>query len=99
MKSITTDELQEMIENEQEVYLIDVREHEEVAYGMVPGANHIPLGQLPERIEELDTSNAVHIICKAGGRSAMACDFLESNGIETVNIEGGMMNWNGEVIA
>lgn len=99
MKSITTDELQKIVENDEEVFLIDVREDEEVASGMVPGAKHIPLGQLPERLGELDTSAAVHVICKAGGRSAMACDFLESNGIETVNIEGGMMNWNGEVIA
>ncbi|GKW44833.1 rhodanese-like domain-containing protein [Planococcus sp. NCCP-2050] len=99
MKSITTDELQELVEKGEEIYLIDVREDEEVAYGMVPGAKHIPLGQLPERLDELEAGTAVHVICKAGGRSAMACDFLESNGIETINIEGGMMNWNGEVIA
>lgn len=99
MKSITTDELQELVERGEEIYLIDVREDEEVAYGMVPGAKHIPLGQLPERLDEIEAGAGVHVICKAGGRSAMACDFLESNGIETVNIEGGMMNWNGEVIA
>lgn len=99
MKSITTDELQELVEKGEEIYLIDVREDEEVAYGMVPGAKHIPLGQLPERLDEIGAVADVHVICKAGGRSAMACDFLESNGIETVNIEGGMMNWNGEVIA
>ena len=99
MKSTTTDELQELVEKGEEIYLIDVREDEEVAYGMVPGAKHIPLGQLPERLDEIEAGTGVHVICKAGGRSAMACDFLESNGIETVNIEGGMMNWNGEVIA
>lgn len=99
MKSITTDDLLEIVEAGQGIQLIDVREYEEVAYGMVPGAKHIPLGELPERIEELDATAPVHIICKAGGRSAMACDFLESNGVETVNVEGGMMNWNGETIA
>jgi len=91
--------LLETVEDGQEIQLIDVREDEEVAYGMVPGAKHIPLGQLPERIEELNLSEPVYIICKAGGRSAMACDYLEANGIETVNVEGGMMNWNGETIA
>lgn len=99
MRSITTDELQELVERGEEIQLIDVREDEEVAYGMVPGAKHIPLGQLPERLGELEAGAAVHIICKAGGRSAIACGFLESNGIEAINIEGGMMNWNGEVIA
>ncbi|MDN7244144.1 rhodanese-like domain-containing protein [Planococcus shenhongbingii] len=99
MKSITTDDLLEIVENGQEIQLIDVREYEEVAYGMVPGAKHIPLGQLPERIAELESAEPVHVICKAGGRSAMACDFLEANGMATVNVEGGMMNWNGETIA
>lgn len=99
MKSITTDDLQKMLESGTDLNLIDVREDEEVAYGMVPGAVHIPLGQLPEQIDALDKNKEYLVICKAGGRSAMACDFLESNGVKTVNIEGGMMNWNGEVIA
>ncbi|MDN7241207.1 rhodanese-like domain-containing protein [Planococcus sp. N028] len=99
MKSITTDSLQELVESGRDINLIDVREAEEVAYGMIPGAVHIPLGQLPEQFDELDKSKEYHVICKAGGRSAMACDYLANNGIQTVNIEGGMMDWDGEVIA
>ncbi|PSL42058.1 rhodanese-related sulfurtransferase [Planomicrobium soli] len=99
MKSITTDDLQKLVESGADLNLIDVREAEEVAYGMVPGAVHIPLGQLPEQISELDEAKEYHVICKAGGRSAMACDYLASNGYQTVNVEGGMMDWNGEVIA
>ncbi len=99
MKSITTDDLQKLVESGAKLDLIDVREDHEVAYGMVPGAVHIPLGQLPEQIDALDQNKEYHIICKAGGRSAMACDYLASNGIQTVNVEGGMMDWDGEVIA
>ncbi|TWT28228.1 rhodanese-like domain-containing protein [Planomicrobium sp. CPCC 101110] len=99
MKSITTDDLQQLVETGAELNLIDVREAEEVAYGMVPGAVHIPLGQLPEQIGALDQEKEYHVICKAGGRSAMACDYLAGNGFQTVNVEGGMMDWNGEVIA
>lgn len=99
MKSITANELQIKVEQGEQLQILDVRELEEVAYGMVPGANHIPLGQLPERVAEVKREQPVYVICKAGGRSAMACDFLETSGFETVNIEGGMMDWEGETIA
>lgn len=99
MKSITTIELQEKIESGAPVQLIDVREDEEVAAGMVPSAKHIVLGTLPERVAEIDATQPVLIICRSGRRSEMACDFLESQGIEAINVEGGMLNWGGETIA
>lgn len=99
MKSITTLELQEKIESGAPVQLIDVREDEEVTAGMVPSAKHIVLGTLPERVAEIDATQPVLIICRSGRRSEMACDFLESQGIEAINVEGGMLNWGGETIA
>lgn len=99
MKTITTTELQEKIESGVPVQLIDVREDEEVAAGMVPEAKHIVLGTLPERVDEIDATQPVHIICRSGRRSEMACEFLESQGIEAINVEGGMLNWDGETIA
>ncbi|TWT05914.1 rhodanese-like domain-containing protein [Planomicrobium sp. CPCC 101079] len=99
MKSITTDELRNLVESGQNFQLVDVREDDEVALGMVPGAKHIPLGQLPERFEELEINEPVYCICKGGVRSLKACDFLESKGIDTVNVEGGMMSWNGEAVS
>lgn len=99
MKSITAEELQIKVEQGEQLQILDVREDAEVAYGMVPDAIHIPLGELPERVAELDPQQPVYVICKAGGRSAMACDFLATNDLETINIEGGMMEWEGETIA
>lgn len=99
MKSITTTELQEKIESGTPVQLIDVREDEEVAAGMVPDAKHIVLGTLPERVDEIDKDQPVLVICRSGRRSEMACEFLESQGIEAINVEGGMLDWSGETIA
>ena len=99
MKSISTDELQEKLEAGQQVQLLDVREDDEVAAGMVPGAKHITLGSLPNRMSEVDSSQTVHVICRSGKRSAKACEILESNGVEAVNVDGGMLDWKGETHA
>ncbi len=99
MKTISTTELQEKIEAGEQLQLIDVREDEEVAAGMVPDAKHIALGTLPERLSEIEEGRPAHIICRSGKRSEMACEFLEANGIEAINVEGGMLNWKGETIA
>jgi rhodanese-related sulfurtransferase len=99
MKTITTTELQEKLEAGQQLQVIDVREDEEVAAGMVPDAKHIALGTLPERIGEIDGTQPVHVICRSGRRSERACEFLEANGIEAINVEGGMLDWDGETIA
>lgn len=99
MKSISTDELQEKLAAGEQVQLIDVREDDEVAAGMVPGAKHIALGTLPDRLSEVDSSQAVHVICRSGKRSAKACEILESGGIEAINVDGGMLDWNGETHA
>lgn len=99
MKSISTDELQEKLAAGEQVQLIDVREDDEVAAGMVPGAKHIALGTLPERLSEVDSSQAVHVICRSGKRSAKACEILESDGIEAINVDGGMLDWKGETHA
>lgn len=99
MKSISTDELQEKLEAGEKVQLIDVREDDEVAAGMVPGAKHIALGTLPDRLSEVDSSQTVHVICRSGKRSAKACEILESSGIEAINVDGGMLDWKGETHA
>jgi rhodanese-related sulfurtransferase len=76
--------------------LIDVREPDEVAGGTLPGAVNIPLGDLPVRFNELDQSRRVVLLCKAGGRSTQAAEFLTAQGFgDVVNLDGGMMAFSG----
>ncbi|AQQ53686.1 rhodanese-like domain-containing protein [Planococcus lenghuensis] len=98
MKSVTADELLEQLEAGETVHIIDVREDEEVMYGIIPGAVHIPLGTVPVRTDELETGKSYAIICRSGRRSAQACAYLESEGFDVTNVEGGMLDWNGETI-
>lgn len=75
------------------ITLIDVREPDEFASGHVPGAVNIPLGDVPARMGEIPADEPVYLICRSGGRSARAGEYLEQNGYDTVNIEGGTLEW------
>jgi rhodanese-related sulfurtransferase len=76
--------------------ILDVRETSEVERGTIPGAIHIPLGELLDRFGELDVARPVACLCRSGNRSAMAADFLERNGFDAVNLAGGILAWDGE---
>ena len=97
MKSMLTEELLNLLDANEDLNLIDVREDFEVEHGMIPGAVHIPLGSIPERAAELDPSKQYIIVCKGGARSANACEYLESQGFDVTNLEGGMMAYDGEL--
>lgn len=97
MKSMLTEELLNLLDANEDLNLIDVREDFEVEHGMIPGAVHIPLGSIPERAAELDPSKPYIIVCKGGARSANACEYLESQGFDVTNLEGGMMAYDGEL--
>lgn len=74
--------------------LIDVRQPEEVADGTLPGAVNIPLDDLPARVGELDSGRRVVLLCRSGGRSTQAAQFLTSSGFgDVVNLAGGMLAW------
>jgi rhodanese-related sulfurtransferase len=76
------------------VLLVDVRNPEEVARGMIPGAVHIQLSMLPLQYEKLMNANKVVFYCHSGIRSAHAADFAMSKGINNVhNLEGGILAW------
>lgn len=76
--------------------LIDVREPDEVAGGSLPGAVNIPLGQLGDRLDELDRSRRVVLLCRSGGRSTMAAEKLTAAGFgDVVNLAGGMLGYRG----
>jgi rhodanese-related sulfurtransferase len=74
-------------------YLLDVREADEWACGHAPDAVHLPLSELAERTAEIPADRDVYVICKVGGRSAQAVQFLNQAGLNTVNVAGGMLAW------
>lgn len=74
--------------------LVDVREAHEVAEGVVPGSKHIALGELPERLNELDKARPVWAICRSGNRSGQAATLLAEKGFRVFNMQGGMLAWN-----
>lgn len=73
--------------------IVDVREDEEVAEGMIPGAIHIPLGQLSARAGELDRERPVITVCRSGRRSDHAAKQLEAAGFDAATMGGGMVAW------
>ncbi|WP_422123478.1 rhodanese-like domain-containing protein [Planococcus sp. X10-3] len=99
MKTITTDELLERVEAGEQLNIIDVREADEVAAGIIPGAKHIPLGEVDNRVAEFEKGQPYYMICRSGARSGRASEFLNEQGIDVTNVEGGMMNWKGETTA
>ncbi|HLU22461.1 MAG TPA: rhodanese-like domain-containing protein [Bacillaceae bacterium] len=94
-KQITPQEVEKRLQNKQEIIVIDVREPAEVATGKIPGAVHIPLGQLALRKSELDNDKLYIITCQSGNRSKAACGILEALGFKVEDMIGGMNNWNG----
>ncbi|MCW2133453.1 MULTISPECIES: rhodanese-like domain-containing protein [Crystallibacter] len=73
--------------------ILDVREDFEVADGMIPGALHIPMGQLQTRLSELDPSVPVIAVCRSGNRSAQVADALNGAGYTADTMAGGMTAW------
>ena len=82
--------------NQDGSFVLDVREESEVRSGKLKGAKHIPLGQLKNRMVELESAktNPVLVYCRSGSRSAHACNLLTKAGFDNVsNLAGGIMAW------
>lgn len=76
--------------------LLDVREDDEWRAGHAPQALHIPLRDVPARMDELPDDQPIYVVCRTGGRSMQATAFLNANGYEAVNVAGGMKSWETE---
>jgi rhodanese-related sulfurtransferase len=75
--------------------LLDVREDDEWQRGHAAGALHIPMGDVPARIGEIDANATLYVVCHAGGRSLRVAQYLARNGYEPINVDGGMLSWAG----
>lgn len=99
MSSLSSDDLAQRLAGGDDLTVLDVREAHEVAQGMIPGCLWIPLGQVCDRMDELDPRRPTVVVCAGGVRSAKAIDALHDAGYrgELMNLTGGMAQWNGEV--
>ncbi|WP_241665634.1 rhodanese-like domain-containing protein [Prescottella subtropica] len=80
-------------ESSEAVVLLDVREDDEWALGRAPGAQHIPLVDIPARADEIDIDAEVYVVCRQGGRSILAVEYLNNIGYDAYNVSGGMVAW------
>ncbi len=77
-----------------ELVVLDVREDYEWRAGHIQDALHIPLGSLPQRLADIPAGQQILVVCKVGGRSAQATQFLQAQGRDAVNLAGGMVAWD-----
>ncbi|GAC1384298.1 MAG: hypothetical protein NVSMB48_19180 [Marmoricola sp.] len=73
-------------------FVLDVREDHEFAGGRVPQAHHMPMNEVPARLDELPRAR-INVICQSGGRSRAVTDYLRGQGYDAVNVAGGTGAW------
>nr|WP_304440562.1 molybdopterin-synthase adenylyltransferase MoeB [Verrucomicrobium sp. GAS474] len=98
ISEITVKELKSYQEMKRDFDLIDVREPQEWEIAKIPGAKLIPLGELPRRLHELDSSREIVLHCKVGARSMKAAKLLHDSGFRKLkNVAGGIDAWSHEI--
>jgi len=94
---ISNEELEQMLNANEPVALLDVREEAEFAFSHIPGAVNIPLGELDNRLSELDSEKMILVVCRTGNRSDLASQKLAGKGFRNVrNVIPGMSQWTGK---
>jgi sulfur-carrier protein adenylyltransferase/sulfurtransferase len=99
MEEITATELKQRLDKGDDIQIIDVREPHEYEIGQIPNSKLIPLGQVLNRMNEIDPERDTVVHCKMGGRSAKAIDALQRSGFtgKLANLVGGITAWSNEV--
>jgi adenylyltransferase/sulfurtransferase len=95
--AIQAEELKQRLDAGENLFLLDVREEHEFEISNI-GGHLIPLGELPERVQELDATRDIIALCKMGTRSAKAVQFLNNAGFSHVrSLTGGIHAWSDRV--
>ncbi|WP_297807910.1 rhodanese-like domain-containing protein [uncultured Methylophaga sp.] len=100
MKQMTATELQALLDSGVKPLMIDVREGHELSNGVIEGAVHIPMNEVPARLEDFaaQQDKPVVLICRSGQRSAQVGQFMEHVGFnDVINLDGGMNSWATDV--
>jgi adenylyltransferase/sulfurtransferase len=98
IREITAREVKKMMDEKKPFVLIDVREPHEFQICRIPGSKLIPLGEVPKRMNELNSADEMVVYCRSGQRSARAVDLLMKAGFRKVhNLGGGILAWSDQV--
>jgi adenylyltransferase/sulfurtransferase len=99
MEEITATELKQRLDQGDDIQIIDVREPHEYEIGQIPNSKLIPLGQVLNRMNEIDPNRETVVHCKMGGRSAKAIEALQRSGFQgkLSNLVGGITAWSNDV--
>jgi rhodanese-related sulfurtransferase len=93
-KEVSRDEARKLIDEGAQV--VDVRADHEWEAGRIAGATHVPLPELPQRLEEIDKDRPVVVYCRGGNRSTMATDALAEAGYDAHKLSEGIVGWSGD---
>lgn len=95
---MTVEELRQELDSGASPCVLDVREARELAIARFPfEVLHIPMGQVPARLDEIPKDRTVVCACRSGSRSAQVAAFLKSRGRDAVNLEGGILAWSSRL--
>ena len=102
MADLSQEEWSEQLESDENAFLLDVRTPDEVEEGYIPNATNIDIyleQEFVAELEKLDKTKNYYVYCRSGQRSRQACAIMNKLGFENAfNLEGGFMNWEGEVV-
>lgn len=94
MKEINVNEIDRIVDP----IVIDVREDYELEEtGTIKGASHIPMNEVPNRLNEITKEREIYILCRSGVRSYNVANYLNQIGYEAINLDGGIINYKGEL--
>jgi rhodanese-related sulfurtransferase len=95
---MTVEELKALLDRGETPVVLDVREARELAIARFPFAViHIPIGELPRRVAELPKVVPIVCACRSGARSGQVAAWLKRQGVDAVNLEGGILAWSGRI--
>lgn len=96
--TIQNEEIQKKMEAGEKINILDVREPAEYAFGRIPGAISIPLGELEQESDNLNSDEEYLVVCRTGNRSDLASQMLSEKGFKRVkNVLPGMTGWTGPI--
>ncbi len=94
IKELDANTLQRYFDEGKNVRLLDVRSIGEMAQGMIPNAEKLPLNTLPARLNDINADEITVLYCRSGARSGQGVGFMAQQGFDNVyNLRGGIISW------